>query len=190
LHPLDPVKDGQLLLDAAQQALQVQPGNGRWTQLNNQTERFKALGLLKDASLCVQSFVANGAASSSRLKTYDGKRFETLTDLPSDPDVGLNLSACFSAQNGDLWISGERGTAVQREKKWRTFLSNDKSTPEAGVAFAELQDGKIWAATADKTWEFDGRNWSAVPRGVDRIHGLVRPGDSGGLASHGGLLCF
>ena len=94
-----------------------------------------------------------------------------------DPSPGANLSTLFAAQNGDLWVSGDRGTAWFHDQKWRTFASTDGSTPESVVAFAEFADGKIWCATPDKVWAFDGRNWSAVRAGLDRINALIAARD-------------
>src|SRR5207245_10064866 len=102
------------------------------------------LGLLKDGRLCVQKFAPEASSSDTilRLELYDGARFEAFADPPSAALIGRNLSVFFAAQNGDLWLSGERGTACYHEKKWRAFVSSDKTTPEAALSFAEWPDGK------------------------------------------------
>src|SRR5207248_2353059 len=121
----------------------------------------------------------------------DGSRFEPLPEPPTDSSLAGDLFALFTAQNGDLWLSGEHGTALYHEQKWRVFSSTDRSTPEAALCFAEIADGKIWCATSDKVWEFDGRNWSTVQRGFDRINAMVRSRDgSVWVASNNGLYRF
>jgi hypothetical protein len=45
------------------------------------------------------------------------------------------------------------------------------------VGFAEVGDGKIWCATEDRIWEWDGRNWPVVRGGLDAINGMARTRD-------------
>ncbi len=98
------------------------------------------------------------------------------------------MTVLYAAQNGDLWLSGEQGTAWLHDKKWRVFLSSDLTTPRAALGFAEVGDGKTWCATKDRIWEFDGRNWLVVPGGFESLTGLVRSRDgSVWVASNNGL---
>jgi ligand-binding sensor domain-containing protein len=129
--------------------------------------------LLKDGTLCIQTLSAGTPEQPYRLETFDGASFQPLSVPPPDPAPGSSLSTLFAAQNGDLWVSGDHGTACYHDQKWRTFTSTDRSTPESVVGFTELADGKIWCATADKVWAFDGRNWSAVRAGMDRINAFI-----------------
>ena len=99
---------------------------------------------------------------------------------PSRPRArypGSNFSSLFAAQNGDLWFSGERGTAWYHDQKWRTFASTDGSAPDSVIDFAESTDGRIWAATQERVWGFDGRNWTVVRTGLDRINALIAARD-------------
>ena len=41
----------------------------------------------------------------------------------------------------------------------RAFIAPGGTAPEKGIGFAEAPDGKIWCATSDELWEFDGKNW-------------------------------
>jgi signal transduction histidine kinase len=185
-----PLKNGTLLMEAGTGLFQFQPASGAFNALpgRDSRDKFKVLGLLKDGRPCVQRFDGNALEHNFRLEICDGVAFEPWSDPPSDSPIGPHLTALFAAQNGDLWVGGEHGTAWYHEKKWRTFTSNDKSLPEAALAFVELPEGKIWCATQDKIWEFDGRNWSAVRRGFDRVNGLLRSHDGSiWVASNNGL---
>ena len=44
--------------------------------------------------------------------------------------------------------------------------------PGAVIGFTELTDGRIWCATSDTLWEFDGHNWSSWHSGFDHINAL------------------
>lgn len=137
----------------------------------------RALGLLGDGSLCLYEANTNGAQSGAYLERFDGQELEA-TQIPLPPaTVGANLRALLSTQNGDLWLSGDLGSACYHERKWLTFTSTDKTTPEGAVGFVELPDARIWCADRDQVWEFDGRNWASVRRGFDQVNGLLRARD-------------
>jgi signal transduction histidine kinase len=182
-----PLKNGNLIIEAGEELFEFDPTRKTFSATKERPQR-KVVGFLKDGRLCVERLASeNVPETASRLEMYDGSGFEPLPDPPTDPSL-TNLLALFTAQNGDLWLSGEHGTALYHEKKWRVFFSNDKSTPEAALCFAEIADGKIWCATSDRVWEFDGRNWSTVRRGFDGIDAMTRTRDgSVWVASNNGL---
>ena len=193
LLALFPLKNGTLLLQAGDESLQFQPESGAFSPVLSgpHVGTLKLLGLLKDGRLCVQILSSEGPESHYRLETYDGAKFEPLSVPPPAPSPGASLSTLFAAQNGDIWVSGDHGTAWFHDQKWRTFASADKSSPESVAGFAELADGKIWCATADKVWAFDGRSWSAVRVAMDRINASIGTRDGSlWLAGESGLHRF
>ncbi len=153
--------------------------------------RLKALGVLKDGSLCVQDLEKAGGDRTCRLEKYDGRQFEPLPDPPPSELAGTNLTSLFAVRNGDLWLSGEAGTAWEHERKWRGFLAANRAAPANAVGFVELADGRVWCATQEEVWEFDGRSWSVVRRGFDRINDMKQSRDgSVWVASNNGLHRF
>ena len=58
---------------------------------------------------------------------------------PPSTSPGSNFSSLFAAQNGDLWFSGDRGTAWYHDQKWRTFASTDGSAPDSVVGFRRVR---------------------------------------------------
>ena len=194
---LFPLRNGSIVLEAEDtesggenQLFRLDPGREAFSplRLGEADQRFKALGFLKDGSLCLQRLGTARAEPGSSLEKFDGRSLEP---IPSPPPLGPTLHTLFTAQNGDLWLSGESGTACCHENKWQGFVSADQTTPAAAIGFTELADGRIWCADSDQIWEFDGRNWSAVRRGFDRINALVRTQDgSVWVASNDGLHRF
>jgi signal transduction histidine kinase len=187
-----PLKSGNIVIEANGELFQFEASRKVFTVPAERSLRHQVLGLFKDGRLCVERLAAeNAPASTPHLEIYDGYRFEAFPEPPTDPLVASNLYAFFAAQNGDFWLGGERGTALYHDKKWRVFSSNDKSTPESVLCFVEIADGKIWCATSDKVWEFDGRNWSIMRRGFDRVNAMVRSREgSVWVASNNGLFRF
>lgn len=149
----------------------------------------RVLGLLKDGRLCLQLLRDNLPAVAGNLEALDGTSFEPLGIPNPSPDFGARWQAVFQAQNGDLWLSSEKATALFNQDKWRIFSAlGDKSTPEGVNCFAELGDGRIWCATQDLIWEFDGHGWSVLRRGFDHINHMLRSREgSVWVASNSGL---
>jgi len=193
VHALFRLKDGSLLLEAGDQCFQFNPIAAAFTTVRAKPPAgsLKPLGLLKDGRLCFQTLEAGAAEQTFRLEAYNGARFEPLALPLPEPTPGSIFSTLLAAQNGDLWLGGDRGTAWYHDQKWRTFASTDGSSPESVVAFTEFADGRIWCATPDKVWAFDGRNWSAVRVGLDRINALMAARDGSlWVGTDGGLYRF
>src|SRR5437763_11639345 len=77
---------------------------------SNQVTR--ALGMFKDGRLCVKVSSPGSSDFQSSLSTFDGTQFETLPGLSSVEGIGTNWHTFFQAQNGDWWLSSDKGTAV------------------------------------------------------------------------------
>ena len=172
----------------------LQPGKAELSPVLSSwgTGGLRALGLLGDGRLCVQLLHPGSAEEQNTLQAFDGSGFQSIRDPPPNGALGTNCQALFVAQNGDLWVSGERGIACYSDAQWRVFpAAGDKSTPEGATWFAELPDGRIWSATQDQIWEFDGHNWSTIRSGFDRINAMVRTRDGSlWVASNSGLYRF
>lgn len=152
-------------------------------------ERLRVLGVLGDGRLCVDVLQPQGAEGRHTLRAFDGTRFVDLQVPVPYGVIATNCQAIFVTQNGDMWLSGDRGIASYSEAKWRLFpAAGDKTTPEGALWFAELADGRIWAAAQDQIWDFDGHNWSIIRGGFDRINAMMRARDgSVWVASNNGL---
>lgn len=163
-------------------------GGGRLAKIPGAPERVRTLGRLTDGTLCVQNLGSANLGSTSGLEVFDGRNFRSFPSPLPFPGAGTNLNIMFTAQNGDIWLGGDQGVAVLHERTWRFFGSLEKVGPEDASFFAELPDGKIWSAGGDEIWEFDGRNWSNLRKGLDTVNGLLRTRDgSVWAASNNGL---
>ncbi len=177
---LYPFKQRTLAIQSEKDLLKFEASSGRFSPvagIATGAGRFQALGFIKEGALAVQT--VSGKSSSSeetRVQVYDGSEIHDLSMPLPEPAIG-SISALFAAQNGDIWISAEQGTAWFHENKWRVFSSNDKSAPESAGVFIELADGKIWCAARDRIWEFDGKNWLALRRGFEAINAMLQTRD-------------
>ena len=56
---------------------------------------------------------------------------------------------------------------------------------------AEISDGRIWCGIEDKIWEFDGKMWTLVHAGFERVNDIAKtPDGSIWVAADNGLHRF
>lgn len=100
---------------------------------------------------------------------------DTKPDSPALPDEVARRHKWTSfhvARNGDYWLGSAQEIAWQHQDSWRFFVSTNQLGPENVLAFTETPDGRMWCATTNQVWEFDGRNWMVFWNGLVRLHGL------------------
>ena len=185
---LFPLKDGTLVVDSGNVLFQFKPAIGLFKALPtmDQSNPVKPLGLLPDGSVCLYQ-----GGEHPVLEEYDGIQVRPLPDPPTIDRGEDTPNTLFTAHNGNVWLGGGRAVFWHHEGRWERFVSDDHNTPEAVVAFAELADGRIWCASSDELWAFDGKKWSLVSGRFNHINSLLS--DHEGevwLASNGGLFRF
>ena len=188
-----PVKDNNLVLEADDRLFKFRVDSAEFAPLSSQDggAHFRILGQWKEAGLCLQELDPALPDTGYRLEITDGSQFHRLPNSPTNTLLGKKLSAFYAARNGDLWLAGELGTAVYRDGKWTSFVSSGGTVPEAPFCFIELADARLWCATSDKIWEFDGRTECAVRSGFDRINDMAQAHDGTvWVASNNGIYRF
>lgn len=92
--------------------------------------------------------------------------------LPEEIAKHTEWKTFLAAKLGDLWLGGANDVAWRHRDAWRIFSSTNQLGPENVIAFAEAPDGRVWCATPDKIWEFDGQNWFGLRGGFEQINAL------------------
>ncbi|MGO8699725.1 MAG: sensor histidine kinase [Limisphaerales bacterium] len=90
------------------------------------------------------------------------------------PGLAANVQVACSlmTHTGDIWLGGGFGTAW-RHDRWTIFPASSADAPKNVSHFVELGNGQVWCASGDKIWSFDGKSWSAVRGGFNRITCLL-----------------
>ncbi|MEY4918672.1 MAG: hypothetical protein RL616_2585, partial [Verrucomicrobiota bacterium] len=83
----------------------------------------------------------------------------------------------FTTRANDVWLGGGNRVARRHRGQWSVFVSTNQLGPEAPVAFAETPDGRVWCATPESIWQFDGRNWLATRAGLEQVRALLAARD-------------
>ena len=94
----------------------------------------------------------------------------------------------FAAQNGDLWLCGNKSMGWYHDKKWQSPALAARPLPENAACLAEMSEGRLWCGIRDKIWEFDGKNWRLIQSGFDRVNAILKAHDASlWIASANGL---
>jgi signal transduction histidine kinase/ligand-binding sensor domain-containing protein len=136
----------------------------------------RPLGLLRDGRVCFETRVGGGARTSRRLETWDGTNFQPLPFAPPGTGINGDLLCLLETQTGDIWL-GESVGIAWLHTRWTVFPGSDNTTPQGVRHLVELPDGRIWAASRDRIWSFDGRNWTMVRNGVSSITAMISTRD-------------
>lgn len=93
--------------------------------------------------------------------------------LPEELGRLAEWKVSLVTKNGDAWLASTREIAWRHEEAWRVFSSTNQLAPADVLAFAEALDGRVWCATPDRVWEFDGQNWLVLRSGFGWINALL-----------------
>jgi signal transduction histidine kinase/streptogramin lyase len=189
---MSPLDGGGMLIEAGGRLLIFDPSTGfSAAAVPNPGRQYEILGALRNGAVCLQSHQPAAADSDYALELFDGTRLQPFPGSEAAEVLGGRFTSIYSAQNGDLWLSSDRGTASLKDGKWRVYSSENQVVPESVLGFVETPEGRVWCATRERLWEFDGRSWSMPKAGFDRIN-TFRRGRDGDLwvASNSGLHRF
>lgn len=154
------------------------PGSEQFEFLTHPQQRaLKFLGALNDGALCVQTRAPSAPVEDSKLELFSNGAF---TELPSPPSAWTAVNEPLvvrQIQNGDLWLGGTRGIAVLRQRQWQTFGAVDGWVEQPVFCVLEVGEGKIWCGTRDRIVQFDGKRWSLVRAGFDRVNAMFKSRD-------------
>lgn len=186
-YALFPSLNGPLLVQAGDALFQFEQEDGSFVPFPARDARPAAvLGYLPGGSLGLFLPGAN-----PHFELYDGGQIYPWKDAPviKDPDSKPDL--VFAARNGDLWLGGKQGVFWHHDDKWQQFVIADHASPEGVAGFAETPNGKIWCATLEELWEWNGKNWLLLQTKFNHINSLRQSRDGSiWLASNGGLFRY
>ncbi len=188
---LFPLGNGGLLAGHARGATMFDQ-EGRVVALDPAIRDASSLGTLPDGRILMRG---NGDQASEIL-AFDGSTSRPFASLPDTVAELGELAIAFQTRSGELWLGGESGAAVRRDGRWVTAdpgpqaRSDSGETPgsDGALAALELPDGRLLLGGRDTVREFDGRRWTVLRRGLERVHGLQLARDGSiWVASDNGL---
>ena len=171
-HCLGRLPDGRITLqvrrgDSDEYALLFDPVRGSFQLLAHPEGR--AIGLMTQRNDGTFWVVTN---PGYRLEIYDGKEFRTVVDL-TPSWKGDDIRCLLETGDGTLWIGGPGGAAVWRNGVLHMLGPADGFTETGAFEFAEFPPGQILVGGRDKLLRFDGRRWSELRSGLDRVRTIA-----------------
>jgi signal transduction histidine kinase/ligand-binding sensor domain-containing protein len=194
LQPADrllPLSNGSWLVGIGERLMTFDVTRASFQDLpgNTQGRPVRLLGSTRDGAaivLCQAPSATNGS-----LARFDGRRWQSISDWNPDGPLGADLVFSAEAANLDVWVGTGSGVGFIREGKLQSFGPAQGYTGGRTTCWLELGEGRVWCGGVDSIFEFDGRAWSLVRSGFDRVHGLMKATDgSVWVASGNGLHRF
>ena len=155
--------------DGTQQVLLFDPPSGRFSTLQHPLGRsITPLGPGADGQMWVMTHPGN------HIELYDGENFHPRFDIPAAFAGDIRSTAVDS--DGVVWLGGSGGLLRAQDGVVRTVGPADGFT--ATTAFDLLSLGRtLLAGGREKLLSFDGRKWTELRSGIDRVRMSTRTRD-------------
>lgn len=173
--------DQRMLVTAGARTLLFDPGTERFENLTHPSRRtLQILGQLPDGAVVarVHASESAGSAGLAELESFDGTHFAPVPGLPAQlPDLGGELQFLAALPDGDLWYGGPGSIGHIRDSQVEVFGPGQGYRVGRAYCLADMGGGKLWCGGTDRILEFNGKTWSVLRTGFDRITALVKGRD-------------
>ncbi|MFO1499011.1 MAG: ATP-binding protein [Verrucomicrobiota bacterium] len=183
--------NGQIVVRDADRAFLFDPDTDRFQLLQDADGRqVRLLGSFARGPLIVQIGALNDARGFE-LSSFDGSHFEPLAHSTPSWNLGHELLFATGLINGDIWIGSAKGIGRVRNGELETFGSAKGIRETRITCLTDMGGGRLWCGAGDRILEFNGKSWSSLRAGFDRISGVVRgPDEKTWVTSADGLFCY
>jgi signal transduction histidine kinase/CheY-like chemotaxis protein len=175
-----PLPDGRVLVkvehEHADTVLVLDPRSGRWTELSHPEGRvITLLARRPGGGVWVGSEVKG--TPGFRLEVYDGASFRKVVELGREWQ-GANLRSVLERGKGEIWLGGTAGGGLYRDGRFSDPFQAGNGYTENGVFVLDnLSTGELVAGGRDRLLKYDGKSWTAMRDGLDRIRHLTTARD-------------
>ena len=176
-----PLPDGRVLVkamrvDRTDAALVLDPKSGRFTALSHPDGRvITLLAQRPRGGVWVGSEVKG--KPGFRLEAYDGANFRPVLELGSEWK-GSNVRAVLERAPGEIWLGGSAGGGLYKDGRFSDPFQPAHGYSEAGVfVLGCLPTGELVAGGRDRILQYDGKSWTLMRGGLDRLRQLTTTRD-------------
>lgn len=187
--PLLQLPDNRIAIGASNQMALFDPVSSRYAvQKGPEGQPVKLLGQLPNGELIVQLLDSEAPATLLRLASFNGHTFTPLCDPQHDMNLGTALYFAQPSLHGEIWIGGSAGVGFIRNRIWHSFGPADGEIPDGALSLLEIAPGRIWCGSWRKVFEYNGKTWSMIRSGFDRVHAMKKVADGSiWMATGGGV---
>ncbi len=149
----------------------------------------RLLGQFPDGTLVSQELPLEPEAETRfQLDRFDGKSFEPFLRSPTNWSFGFDLSLVAPLANGDIWVGASGGLGRFRNGVWDLFGAAQGFREPRALCLTDLGGGRVWCGGTSRILEFNGKSWSILRSGFDRITAIVKgPDENTWVATANGL---
>ncbi|MBM3831890.1 MAG: hypothetical protein FJ403_01190 [Verrucomicrobia bacterium] len=169
--------NGRIVIAARDRPLLYDPATGQFKYIGHQRgRRINFIGQTKSGKLAAQTSESD-FSEAYILEQFDGQVFTEVIESKPDWNLGGELFFLTVAENGDVWLGGARGLGVVRNDQLQVFDEEQGFVQERIYCLLDLGNGKIWCGGSDKIQEYNGKSWSIVRSGLDRVNRMTKGND-------------
>ena len=185
--------DGRLIFGLGERVLLYDPKASRFQEHAPLPGRraVRLLGQLRDGFVAILTVPEVRGEPGGQIERFDGVHAQTLLPWKADSPLGSDIVFTADTVSQDLWIGSGNGIGLLREGRLQMFSPAQGYTGGRASSWLPLGEGRFWCGAMESILEFDGRTWTVVRSGFDRVHALHRSRDgSVWVASGNGLHRF
>ena len=176
-----PLPDGRVLVkvvreDRSDSVLVMDSETGRFTSLPHPEGRVITLLAQRPAGGVWVGSEVKGTPGF-RLDVYDGASFRKVLQLGSEWQ-GANLRSVLERGQGEIWLGGTAGGGLYRDGQFSNPFQRSNGYTEGGVfVLGSLPTGELVAGGRNQIFKYDGKSWTAMRDGMDRLRHLTTTRD-------------
>jgi signal transduction histidine kinase/DNA-binding response OmpR family regulator len=154
----------------------MDPQSGRFTQFSHPEGRLiTLLAQRAGGGVWVGSEVTG--TPGFRLDVYDGTAFRKLLELGAEWQ-GSNLRSVLERGQREIWLGGTAGGGLYRNGRFSNLFQRNDGYTDAGVfVLGTLPTGDLLAGGRDQLLTYDGKKWTPLRGGLDRLRHLTTSRD-------------
>jgi signal transduction histidine kinase/DNA-binding response OmpR family regulator/streptogramin lyase len=173
--------DGRVLvkvvgMDRSDAALAMDTRTGRFTVLLHPQGRAITLLAQRPAGGVWVGSEVKGTPGF-RLEIYDGASFRKVLELGGEWQ-GAKLRTVLERGPGEIWLGGSAGGGLFRNGIFSNPFQRETGYTETGVfVLGTLPSGELLAGGRDQILKYDGKFWTSLRSGLDRVRHLTTTRD-------------
>jgi len=134
----------------------------------------KLIGQLNNGNICLITTDPRQPQGGYRLDLFDGKRFRHFMEATNTALLGQEVFFVKQVSSGDVWVSGEKSLAVNKNGEWMFLNQISYQAPTGAISFIEIATNKFWFGTQDNLHEYDGKNWRIIKSNLGRVRSIFK----------------
>jgi signal transduction histidine kinase/ligand-binding sensor domain-containing protein len=184
---------GQLAVTAGDRAFLFDPVTEGFQPVAHPSgQPARILGQFPDGTLVAQVLPPETDANTGfELDRFNGRTFQPFLRSPTNWVFGPELFFVAPQASGDVWAGGNGGLGRFRNGAWDLFGAAQGFRDSRALCLADLGGGKLWCGGTTRVFEFNGKIWSVLASGFDRINAIVKgPDETTWVATANGLFTY